>query len=225
MNRNKLNLRNKMKTALILGATGLVGKEVLKQALEDPIYSKIKIIVRSPQEIQHSKLEELVIDFRKMEQYENEFAVDHVYCCLGTTIKKAKSKEKFRLVDYEYPLLAARLSKGRAEKFLIISAQGANANSPFFYNKIKGELERDLIALGLPNLIIFRPSLLLGDRQEDRPMEKIAGKMMRLINPLFSGPLKKYAAIEASYVAECMISSAKGIFLFEDLEVLRFPQY
>jgi uncharacterized protein YbjT (DUF2867 family) len=212
-----------MKTALILGATGLVGKEVLKQALEDPIYSKIKILVRHPQEIQHPKLEEIVIDFRKMEQYENEFAVDHIYCCLGTTIKKAKTKEKFRLVDYEYPLLAARLSKGKAEKFLVISAQGANPTSLFFYNKIKGELERDLIALGLSNLVIFRPSLLLGDRKEDRPTEKIAGKVMRFLNPLFSGPLKKYAAIDASYVAECMVSAAKGIFLFEDLEFLKFP--
>lgn len=212
-----------MKTALILGATGLVGSEVLKQALEEPVYSKIKILVRSPQEIKHPKLEELVIDFRKLEQYENEFAVDHVYCCLGTTIKKAKTKEKFRLVDYEYPLLAARLSKGKAEKFLVISAQGANPDSPFFYNKTKGELERDLIALNLSNLIIFRPSLLLGDRKEDRPGEKIAGSIMKIINPLFMGPLKKYAAISATYVAECMISAAKGIFLFEDLEILRFP--
>ncbi len=212
-----------MKTALIIGATGLVGKEVLKQALEDPVYSKVKILVRNPQEIKDSKLEELVIDFRKLEQYENEFAVDHIYCCLGTTIKKAKTKEKFRLVDYEYPLLAARLSKGKAEKFLVISAQGANPDSPFFYNKVKGELERDLIALNLLNLIIFRPSLLLGDRKEDRPMEKVAGNIMRVINPLFMGPLKKYAAIKASYVAECMISAAKGIFLFEDLEYIRIP--
>lgn len=212
-----------MKTALILGASGLVGKEVLKQALEDPIYSKIKILVRTPLEIEHPKLQELVIDFRKLEQYENEFAVDHVYCCLGTTIKKAKTKEKFRLVDYEYPLLAARLSKGKAEKFLVITAQGANPDSPFFYNKVKGELERDLIALNLNNLIIFRPSLLLGDRKEERPMERIAGNLLKVINPLFMGPLKKYAAIKASYVAECMISSAKGIFLFEDLEFLKFP--
>ncbi len=212
-----------MKTALILGATGLVGKEVLKQALEDPIYSKIKILVRKPQEITHPKLQEIKIDFNKLEQYENEFAVDHVYCCLGTTIKKAKSQELFRLVDYEYPLLAARLSKGKAEKFLVISAQGANPKSPIFYNKTKGELERDLTALNLPNLLIFRPSLLLGDRKEPRPMEEIAGTIMKIINPLFLGPLKKYAAIQASYVAECMISAAKGIFLFEDLEMLRFP--
>jgi uncharacterized protein YbjT (DUF2867 family) len=212
-----------MKTALILGATGLVGKEVLKQALEDPVYSRIKILVRSPQEIKHPRLEELVIDFRKLEQYENEFAVDHVYCCLGTTIKKAKTKEKFRLVDYEYPLLAARLSKGKADKFLVISAQGANPKSPFFYNKTKGKLEKDLIALNLPNLLIFRPSLLLGERKEPRPMEEIAGTIMKVINPLFQGPLKKYAAKNASYVAECMISAAKGIFLFEDLEMLRFP--
>ncbi len=212
-----------MKTALILGASGLVGKEVLNQALEDPIYSKIKILVRSPLRITHPKLEEIVIDFAKLEQHENLFAVDHIYCCLGTTIKKAKTKEFFRYVDYELPLLAARLAKGKSEKFLVISALGANPNSPFFYNKTKGELERDLISLHLNNLIILRPSLLLGEREEYRPMEVIAGKIMKVINPLFQGPLKKYAPVKASYVAECMLSAAKGIFLFEDIEVLKFP--
>ncbi|MEH7081835.1 oxidoreductase [Neobacillus drentensis] len=203
-------MENKRKTALILGATGLVGNELVKILIQQKNYEKIHLLVRRPM-VSHDPLCEVhVVDFEQLHTYRELFQVTDVFCCLGTTIKKAKSKEAFRKVDYEYPVEAAKIAKrSEVEKFLIITAMGSNAKSSIFYNRVKGEVEESLDNLSLPSVHIFRPSLLLGDRKEFRFGEKIAAKTSAIINVLMVGPLRTYKAIEAKNVATAMAVVAR----------------
>lgn len=199
------------KSALLVGASGLVGSELLQCLLNSPEYKKVLILVRKPLGIQHPKLEERVIRFEDLAKNKDLFKVNDVYCCLGTTIKKAKSQEAFKKVDVDYPLEIARLAKEmQVEKFLIISSMGADPNSPVFYSRMKGLLEQNLKAMGFESLHIFRPSLLLGDRQEFRLGESISGFLSKGISFIFVGPLKKYKPITAKIVAEGMYKAAQG---------------
>ncbi|WP_144548181.1 oxidoreductase [Bacillus sp. X1(2014)] len=198
-------MENNRKTALILGATGLVGNELVKILIQQQNYEKIHLLVRRPIARHDPSCEVHVVDFEKLDTYIELFQVTDVFCCLGTTIKKAKSKEAFRKVDYEYPVEAAKIAKrSEVEKFLIITAMGSNAKSSIFYNRVKGEVEESLDNLSLPSVHIFRPSLLLGDRKEFRFGEKIAAKTSAIINVLMVGPLRPYKAIEAKNVAMAM---------------------
>lgn len=196
--------------ALIAGATGLVGSHLLHLLLKDPYYEKIWVLTRRSLKIQNKKIEEIVSDFNDLEGTLGEVETNHVFCCLGTTMKKAGSREAFRKVDFEFPLEIARImhSKG-ASKFLLISAIGASSNSMFFYNQVKGEVEEALQKLNYPALLIFRPSLLLGDRSEERTGEDVAKKIYRYIDWLFIGPFKKYKGIPAESVAAAMLKKAK----------------
>ncbi|WP_042456928.1 NAD(P)H-binding protein [Neobacillus dielmonensis] len=197
------------KTALILGASGLVGKELIQLLVQQSIYQKIHILVRRPIEINHTACEVHVIDFERMNEFAHLFDVNDVYCCLGTTMKKAKSKEAFRRVDYDYPAEAANLAcNGGAKRFLIITAMGANPKSLFFYNQVKGDVEEALKKVSIPSIHIFRPSLLLGKRDEFRFGEKMAEKASGLFNAIMLGPLKPFKAIKAKQVAAAMISAA-----------------
>lgn len=197
------------RSALLLGATGLVGKELLKFLIQEDAYDRVAIISRRNIDISHPKLQMVIGDLEDMERYSELFKADDVFCCLGTTIKKAKTRGNFRKVDYLYPLLAAKLAlKGGAARFLVISALGASRNSPFFYNRVKGEMEDDLSRLAFKSLIIFRPSLLLGKREEFRFGER-AGEILSLLFGVFlRGPLKKYRPVKGSDVAYTMISAA-----------------
>ena len=203
-------MENKRKTALILGTTGLVGNELVKILIQQKNYEKIHLLVRRPIVSPDSSCEVHVVDFEQLHTYLELFKVTDVFCCLGTTIKKAKSKEAFRKVDYEYPVEAAKIAKkSEVEKFLIITAMGSNAKSSIFYNRVKGEVEESLGNLSLPSVHIFRPSLLLGERKEFRFGEKIAAKTSAIINVLMVGPLRPYKAIEAKTVATAMAVVAK----------------
>jgi uncharacterized protein YbjT (DUF2867 family) len=198
-----------MKRALVAGSTGLVGSELLKQLIAHPEYERIHILVRKPVEIASEKVREHVIDFNEIASFSPPEQVDHVFCTLGTTIKKAGTREKFSTVDHDYVVALGSLAKEwKADKFLVVTALGANAGSAIFYNRVKGETERDLAALDLPQLHIFRPSLLMGDRKENRAGEKTAIAVYKVINPLFVGKLKKYKGIQAAQVAGAMISVA-----------------
>ncbi|EKN69756.1 NAD-dependent epimerase/dehydratase [Neobacillus bataviensis LMG 21833] len=200
------------KTALVLGASGLVGNELVKTLIQRNQYNKIHLLIRRPIENFESPVcEQFIADFDKLEAYSELFQVTDVFCCLGTTIKKAKSKEVFRKVDFEYPLEAAKLAlKGGAEKFLIVSAMGADSKSRFFYNQVKGDVEKSLKTLNLRSLHIFRPSLLLGKRKEFRFGEKLAAKASGLLNKVMVGPLRPYKAIEAKKVALAMAITAES---------------
>ncbi len=199
------------KSALLAGASGLVGSELLQLLLNSREYCRITAIVRRPLGITHNKLHQVVVDFDRLDSYRQEFAVEDVFCCLGTTIKQARSQEAFKHVDVDYPLEIARLALGsQAKKFLIVSSMGANAKSLVFYSRMKGVMEEELKQLGFPALHIFRPSLLMGERREPRFGENVAAHIAKAIPILFSGPLKKYRPIEAKQVATAMYAAAQS---------------
>lgn len=197
------------KTALIAGASGMVGSELLKQLIDTEAYEHIHILVRRLLNVNSPKIQEHLIDFEKVDTLEIDGKIDHVFCTLGTTIKKAKTKENFRKVDYDYALeLGKKAKEWNSGKFLMVSSLGANAKSRIFYSRVKGEIELALKDLNLNQLFIFRPSLLLGKRKEHRAGEKTAINVYKVIDPLFFGPFKKYKGIEASQVANGMINIA-----------------
>lgn len=191
------------KTALVLGATGLIGDLLTRRLVESSVYERVKVLVRKPLLWQHPHLQETQFDFDRPNGLLTR--ADDVFCCLGTTMKKAGSRGAFRKVDYQYPLDVARLSLSNgAQQFAIVTAMGADTDSTFFYNRVKGEVERDLTALRFPTLLIFRPSLLLGNRNENRFGERLAEGAMRLLSPLIPA---KYKGVEASKVANAMLTT------------------
>lgn len=196
--------------AVIAGATGLVGGELVKLLLHRQDYSKLTVLVRRRLELEHPLLEQLVLHYDDLEHLPGElFAGADVYCALGTTRKKAGSKERFRLVDYDYPMELGRLAKRYgAECMLAVTAMGASEDSIFFYSKVKGELERDLQLLKLPRLHLFRPSLIIGNRKEQRFGESAASKLAEMMPFLFRGPNMKYKPIQAKDIAEGMLAAA-----------------
>jgi uncharacterized protein YbjT (DUF2867 family) len=213
-----------MKKALVLGSSGLVGMSVLSNLLQDSEYEEVITLVRKKQLIQHPKLKQIEVNFDRLEDDPDLFAVHDVFCCLGTTMKKAKSREAFRKVDYTYPLHAAQLSsRAGVEKFLLISALGSDDLSSIFYNRVKGELEREIKRVNVPTIFIFRPSLLLGERREFRLGEKFITWISVPLSFLFFGPIKKYKPIQSKAVADAMHQAArtdmKGIFTIESLQM------
>lgn len=195
--------------ALVAGATGLVGGHLLKQLLAFPVYGEVRVLGRRAPEQQHPKLHALVSDYSNLEQLLAQLRVDDVFCCLGTTLRKAGSKAAFEKVDYEYVLLLARAAKAAgARQFLVISAAGTSERATTFYSRVKARMEKDVAAIGFNTTHILRPSLLLGARTESRPGERLGQLLSPLLAPLLSGPLKKYRPIEAADVASAMLGLA-----------------
>ncbi len=198
------------KTALLLGASGLVGGHCLNDLLKDDYYSQVEVIVRRPLNINHPKLIQHKMDFDQLEANIESLQADDVFCCLGTTIKKAGTKEAFHKVDYGYPVEIARLClEQRAKQFLLVSALGANPGSSIFYNRVKGEVEQAIADLGFQSFTIFRPSLLLGKRDETRILEELGQKAFALFSAVMIGPVRKYRAVEGKAVAFAMVQVAK----------------
>ncbi|GAB2546485.1 NAD-dependent epimerase/dehydratase family protein [Rufibacter soli] len=198
------------KVALIAGASGLVGGECLHLLLNSQRYNRVISIGRSTLPIRHPKLQQLVVDFNNLEKNRHSLMADDVYCCLGTTIKKAGSKDKFYQVDYTYVVKLAKLTASHfASQFLVVSSLGADAHSRIFYNRVKGEMEEAVKALPFTSVHIFQPSLLLGERQEFRLGEKFATSLMKGVGFIFNGPLRKYKGIPAKAVAKAMLEAAK----------------
>ncbi len=197
------------KKALVVGATGLVGSEVVDVLLESGDYEKVIIWVRNPSCMSRAGLEEKIIDFEQIEDYKIDEKIDHVYCCLGTTIKKAKTKDAFKKVDLEYPLALGRWAvKNGVSQYLLVSSVGADETSKVFYSKTKGQLENGLKELGLNGIKIFRPSLLLGKRKEFRFGESFATVISKFLPFLFWGPMKPYKPVKARDVAMAMYKEA-----------------
>jgi uncharacterized protein YbjT (DUF2867 family) len=213
------------KTAIVIGASGLVGSEIVKQLLVDEDYSKVKLFLRKEIPFSNSKLQQYIIDFNKLDASSDLINGDVVFCCMGTTIKVAGSQDAFMKVDYTYVLNFAQLAKRNGiDKFIVVSSLGADKNSANFYLKVKGDVENDLTRLKFKNLIIVRPSMLLGDRKEFRLGELIGKKIMIGLAFLFVGKLKKYKAIEASTVAKAMLMLSKNelsdVAIFENARLL-----
>lgn len=215
-----------MKTALLLGGSGLVGGFCLQALLEEPAYTGVVSLGRRELAIApHPKLLQKTVDFGKLASLELP-PLDDVFCALGTTIRKAGTQEAFRQVDYELPLAAAdHALKFGAKQFLLVSSVGADPNSKNFYLRTKGELEVALRRLPFTGLHLFRPSLLMGKRQESRPGESMAMAAARILQFLCVGPLRKYHPISAEKVGQTMVRAAKsgrhGVFLWSYDEIQR----
>ena len=206
--------------ALLLGASGLIGGHCLMMLLQDESYQEVIVLVRKPLSLTHPKLTQHVVDFERLSDHAALFQADNIFCCLGTTIKKAGSQAAFRKVDFTYAYEAAQLAVAQGAKhFLLVSSLGADANSSVFYSRVKGELEIAITSLPFAAVSIFQPSLLLGTRAEFRLGERIAEPVAKALSFLLLGPLRKYRAIEARTVAAAMLrvakSSAQGVTIYE----------
>lgn len=194
------------RSALLLGATGLTGGLLLDLLLASPEYAKVIIYVRKPTGLNHPKLIEQIANY---ETIDSTVEADDVFCCLGTTIKIAKTKEAFEKVDLHYPLKIASLQhKAGSKQFLVMSAMGASASSSIFYSRTKGLMEEGLTKIGLESLYIFRPSFIVGDRKEERIGEKIGIVIFKILSPLMIGPLKIYRPVKSADIALNMIKYA-----------------
>ncbi len=213
------------KTALIIGATGLVGGHCLNELLASPAYDKVIALTRRALEVTNPKLHNVVTAFDDQDALLRQVQCDDVFCAIGTTIAKAGSQEAFKHVDLIIPAMIARLAhvKG-ARRFILVSSLGANAGSMVFYNKVKGQLEETLKQQGYQSLIIFRPSILLGERTEKRSGEAIAQAVAQKMPFLFSGPFKKYQGTPAGLLAKKMVAMAQqnitGVRIIENDEIM-----
>lgn len=198
--------------AVVIGASGLIGSQVLEQLLNDPTFSLVRVLVRKPLEIQHSKLQQEIVNFNDTEDYENKLGTGNcIFCCVGTTQKKVHgNKEDYRKVDFDIPVNAAKLGiSGGFKKYFLVSAIGASAHSNNFYLKLKGETEDAIKEFNYESIGIFQPSILLGARNEKRSGEAIMKKLMKLFSLFLIGSIKKYRAIDAVDVAKAMIEESK----------------
>jgi uncharacterized protein YbjT (DUF2867 family) len=198
------------RAGVLLGASGLVGGHLLHLLAGDPSYSQITLLTRRRLALDGGKVREAVVDFERPETFRAHVPCDDVFCCLGTTIKKAGSEDAFRKVDFEAPLAVAREARASgAGQFLIVTAVGANAKSRIFYNRVKGEVEEALGKLDFPRgLKVLHPSMIVGERGERRPAERIVMGLMRSTRPLFVGGMTRYRAIDAIDVARAMHNAA-----------------
>lgn len=220
-----------MRSALVVGATGLVGSALVRQLCESEEYAAVNVIARRKLDFTDPKLVVKIRDFEKISESDIEFAHE-VFCCLGTTIKKAGSREQFEKVDVEYPLSIAALAKNRGiGHFIVISAMGANEKSFTYYNRVKGKLESELTAMDFPQLSIVRPSLLTGERDEFRLGENVGAKAMSMLNPLMVGPGKKFRSIDADQVARAMMVIALygnkqkvAVYSSDELSTMQIPE-
>ncbi|HLO46606.1 MAG TPA: oxidoreductase [Leadbetterella sp.] len=192
--------------AVIVGSTGLVGKSLLEQLNSDAAFTQVIALVRKKTNHGFEKVKEIEVDFENLPSSAFLDAAI-VFCCLGTTIKKAGSQEAFRKVDFEYPFNTAKIAKSQGvESFAIVTAMGSDASSSIFYNRVKGEIEKALTDLKFERLGVFRPSMLLGERTETRIGERIGQVVMNLFGFLIP---KNYKAIDAQKVASAMVKFAK----------------
>lgn len=189
----------------------MVGRELTALCINEPKIDTVFLLVRKNLAIEHDKVRQIIIDYDTISEKDIPEKIDVLYCCLGTTIKKAETKERFRKVDFEYVVELANLAKfKKVGKFITITAMGASRKSSMFYNRVKGETEDYLMNdLKMDNVFILRPALLLGNREEYRLGERIATKLMTLMNLMFIGNLRLYKAIPAKTVAKAMLNLSK----------------
>ncbi len=216
-----------MKTAILFGASGFVGSYLLEDLLNDSDYSKVIVVVRKDLNIKHPKLETIIGDYQSLPALKSKLVADEIFIAIGTTKAKTPDKTLYYQIDHDYPVLAAQMVKENGGKSVfLVSAVGANATSGVFYIKLKGETERDIEAIGFDHTHIFRPSLIMGNRNENRTTESIFMKIWSVINPVLIGGLNKYKGIDAKNIAKAMIQAAKKpsgkvkIYYFREMDAL-----
>ena len=195
-----------MKTALLFGASGLVGSHLLNQLIKDTNYSKIKLFVRSVPEISDSKVQIIKTDFNNLQNHKEDVKGDDCFFCIGTTKQNSSDKDEYRRVELDIPKEIAKIVKlNLVNSFIFVSAIYANPNSSGDYVRFKGLVEEELKRLNFPKLALMRPSFLMGDRKEKRVGEKIGIFVFKLLSPLLLGPFKKMRPIHSETVAKAMI--------------------
>ena len=198
------------RTALVAGASGLVGSQVLRLLLEDPTYTRVTVLARRELPLSHKKLEQRIASFDRLAQITDFPRVHDVFCCLGTTMKQAGSPDAFRKVDFTYVVELARVAvRHRASQFLVVTAVGADPQSRIVYSRVKGEAEEALRRLQFESIQIFRPSLVVGARAQGRPAERVARLLGLLVAWAFVGPLSRYRPIKAEALARAMVHVAR----------------
>ena len=198
-----------MKTALLFGASGLVGSHLLNQLIKDTNYSKIKLFVRSVTEIIDPKVEIIKIDFNNLQNHKEDVKGDDCFFCIGTTKQNSSDKDEYRRVELDIPKEIAKIAKlNLVNSFIFVSAIYANPKSSGDYVRFKGLVEEELKRLNFPKLALMRPSFLMGDRKEKRVGEKIGIFVFKLLSPLLLGPIKKMRPIHSETVAKAMIKAA-----------------
>jgi uncharacterized protein YbjT (DUF2867 family) len=217
------------RTALVAGASGLVGGHVLRLLLADPQYERVTVLARRELSLAHKKLAQRVVAFDRLAEVGDFPRVHDVFCCLGTTIKQAGSQDAFRKVDFTYVVELARVAlRHRASQFLLVTAIGADPGSRVFYSRVKGEVEAAVQRLQFDGVHIFRPSLLFGARAAPRPAERAAALLSRLVAWAFVGPLGKYRPIKGEAVARAMVraarEAARGVHVYESAEMRRLAR-
>ena len=213
------------KTAILFGATGLTGSIVLQNLVQDERYENIKVFSRSELTVKSDKIKLFQTNLEDIEQFSGDITGDDLFCCLGTTIKKAGSKDNFRKVDLYFPVKIAEIaSRNNVSNFLMISSIGADPDSSGFYLRTKGEAEQAVRGYSFNKIVILRPSMLLGKRNEFRLLEE-AGKLIMLpMKYILTGKLRKYRAIDANRVAKAMIkfanvTTSKSVFESHEIEL------
>ena len=213
-------------TATIIGSTGMIGTYLQQQLLEDNYYSAVRILVRRPLPVTHEKLEVRLVNFDDLESVLVAlYNSDVVFSCIGTTNKNVKGDKKlYWKIDHDIPVNACRLAKETGcGKFIMVSSTGANAKSGNFYIRLKGKTEEDVIATGMPEVHIMRPGMLLGNRKERRPAEKLMQAIMKPISKVMVGRTRQFRAIEGADVARAMVAASKlnnkgvHIYTYDDL--------
>lgn len=212
------------KTAIVFGASGLIGSQVVSRLLKDNAFGMVKEVVRRAERPPHPKLKTIIADYDTLPDHQAQLSADIVFCCLGSTMKKTPDMKAYYQIDHDYPLRAAFLLKDlSASQFHLVSSIGANPDSRNFYLRMKGETERDIEAVGFNCLYIYRPSLLTGQRREGRGREHFFASVMKIIDPLFIGSLKNYRSISGETVARSMIKTAlvasSGIHYIQSKEI------
>lgn len=214
-------MKKEKKTALVIGATGLVGTQLVNLLLEDKNYSKVKIFVRKSTSIQHPKLEEYIVDFAQSEEWRDKVKGDVLFSALGTTKAKAGSKERQYEIDFDYQYnTAVTAATNSVTDYVLVSATNANAESSFFYPRIKGELEDSVTKLPFATITIIQPNLLYGDRKEKRTIENLGLKVFKGLNKI--GLLKSNKPIHGKEVAQAMLyayKTAKGVTVHKGNEL------
>lgn len=214
------------RTALVAGASGLVGGRVLRLLLEDPTYSRVTVLARRELPLSHKKLEQRIASFDRLAQIADFPRVHDVFCCLGTTMKQAGSPDAFRKVDFTYVVELARVAvRHRASQFLVVTAVGADPQSRILYSRVKGEAEEAVRRLQFESIQIFRPSLVVGARAQSRPVERVAWLISLPIAWAFFGPLSRYRPIRAETMARAMARIAReaprGTHVYESKDMRR----
>ncbi|MBA4322342.1 MAG: hypothetical protein C0408_05930 [Odoribacter sp.] len=214
----------KNKTALVFGATGLIGNLLLGELINSNEYQEIKIFVRQSTGIIHAKVREFIFDLTNPDSFSDRITGDDIFICLGTTIKKAGSIKKMEEIDRDMPVKIASFAfANKVRRIAVVSSLGANPASSNYYLRIKGEMEREILKIEFENRAIVRPSMLLGERKERRAAETAGKVVMKVVNPLLLGKMKKYRGIHGKDVAKAMISilqtgQSKNIYESDELQ-------